>query len=130
MSFAISFRNALLANTALVAHTASRVYYLRFPQDSIESALVFEPSANVVEQTYAGQSVLSSPEVKLMLRSSSLADGEEMRAAIVNQWNAHDMSLAGYSSVQCLVNDLGAEYDEKLDVYIYHILLNLKTRTD
>lgn len=128
MSLPTSIRSALLANTALNAITGDRVYYMRFPQDSTDPALVFLPMENVRHATLGGTSVLLEPEVRLTIRARSLSDLEAMREAVIGQWNVPEVSLTNYGAVQCRINDLGSEYDKDLDVYHHYITLNLQMR--
>ena len=130
MSLPIALRSALLSNTALAAEVSERVYYLRFPQDSaVEPAVTFQPKDNVQLATVGGTSVLLNPAITLILRAQSLATLETMRQAIHDQWNTPEVVVPGYAAVQCLINDLGAQYDDTLNVYHHYITLNLSMRT-
>jgi hypothetical protein len=130
MSLPVAIRTALLSNTTLNTLTGDRVYYMRFPQDSVLDAVVFIPRNNVQEAVYAGTSVLLYPEVRLTLRSASLATLEEMRQSIHDQFNVPEVAITGYGAVQCRIDDLGADYDDALDVYHHYITLNLSMRTN
>ena len=130
MSLPTAIRSALLSNATLNSYTGTRVYYMRFPQDSTEDAVVFTPRGNVNEATHGGTSVLLSPEVRLTLRASSLATLETMRESIHTQFNVPEVAMTGYGAVQCRIDDMGAEYDDALDVYHYYLTLNLNMRND
>lgn len=129
MSLATAVRSALINNVDLNSMTGERVYYMRFPQDGVQPAVAFKPINDVAFATHAGTSVLLAPEVRLTLRAPSLSTIEAMRIAIIEQWNVPEVSIPGYAAVQCQVNDLGADYDEQLDVYHHYITLNLQMRT-
>ena len=130
MSLPTALRSALTGNTALSAITGDRVYYLRFPQDDTRPAVIYRTLGVVNETTHGGTSVLLEPEVRLVLRSESLASLEAMRQAVVDQFIAPEIALAGYGAAHCQINDLGAEFDDKLRVYHYYITLNLQMRTN
>ena len=130
MSLPTAIRSALLSNTALNSYTGTRVYYMRFPQDNTANAVVFIPRDNVNAATLGGTSALLSPSVRLTLRASSLADLEAMRESIHTQFNVPEVAMTGYGSVQCQIDDMGAEYDDALDVYHYYLTLNLLMRND
>ena len=130
MSLATSIRSALVANTALNAHTGDRIFYLRFQQGDTQPAVVFRPLGNVNETTHGGTSVLLEPEVRLVLRAERLSQIETMRQAIVDQFIAPEIALDGYGAAHAIINDLGAEYDDKLRVYHHYITLNLQMRTN
>ena len=130
MSLPTAIRSALVANTALNAHTGDRIYYLRFQQGDTQPAVVFRPLGNVNETTHGGTSVLLEPEVRLVLRAERLSTLEAMRSAVVEQFIAPEIALDGYGAAHCLINDLGAEFDDKLRVYHYYITLNLQMRTN
>lgn len=129
MSLPTAIRNVLLANTSLAAEVGTRVYYLRFPQDDVQPAVVFRPLANVNLATHGGTSSLLQPEVRLTLRAERLSTIETMRQAIVDQFNVPEVTMSGYGSVMAEISDLGAEYDDKLRVYHHFITLNLYLRT-
>lgn len=128
MSLAMSIRSALIANVDLNSITGERVYYMRFPQDGVQPAVAFKPLNDVAFATHAGTSVLLAPEVRLTLRAPSLSTIEAMRIAVIEQFNVPEVAMTGYGSVQCQVNDLGADHDPQLDVYHHYITLNLQMR--
>ena len=129
MSLPTAIRSALIGNSTLNAVTGDRVYYLRFPQDDTQPAVVFRPLDNVHLTTHAGTSVLLEPEVRLTLRAERLSQIETMRQAVTDQFIAPEVALDGYAAVHAQINDLGAEYDDKLRVYHHYITLNLQMRT-
>lgn len=128
MSLAADFRNALLANTTLTALVGSRIYYLRFPQGDTSPAVVFRITDEVNEATVGGTSTLLQPEVTLTIRAPSLSTTEQIRKAIIAQWNVAELTLANHYAVNAQINDLGAEYDDALNVYTHYITLNMNMR--
>jgi len=118
-----------VGNTALNALTGDRIFYLRFQQGDTQPAVVFRMLDNVHLTTHAGPSVLLEPEVRLTLRAARLSPIETMRQAIIDQFIAPEVALDGYAAAHALINDLGAEYDDKLRVYHHFITLNLQMRT-
>jgi hypothetical protein len=102
---------------------------MRFPQDDTSEAVAFNISNNVNDAMYAGTSVLLHPEVRLTLRAKTLAKLEDMRSTIHDQFNVAEVAVSEYGAVQCQVDDMGAEYDDALDVYHHYTTLNLKMRT-
>jgi hypothetical protein len=129
MSLPTAIRSALVGNSALGALTGERIFYLRFQQGDTQPAVVFRTLDNVHQTTHAGTSVLLEPEVRLTLRAERLSQIETMRQAITDQFIAPEVALDGYAAVHAQINDLGAEYDDKLRVYHHYITLNLQMRT-
>ena len=129
MSLPTSIRSALVGNTALNALTGDRIFYLRFQQGDTQPAVVFRMLDNVHLTTHAGTSVILEPEVRPTLRAARLSPIETMRQAIIYQFIAPEVALDGYAAAHALINDLGAEYDDKLRVYHHFITLNLQMRT-
>lgn len=128
MSLPVDIRAALVADTTVASLAGARVYNLRFPQDDTRTAIAFKIEDNVNETTLAGISALVNPELRLTIRSSSMQDADTLRAAIASKFNQPEIAINNYSAVTARVNDLGADYDEDLDVYHNYITINLRMR--